>query len=498
MGLIERGARPTRVVVVTDDDATTVADCLDGVAAQGLARVDVVVVDLCSTDGSADVAIRHGVPGRVAVAMPGDLNRIVEIGAADAPNDRLVLIGADQRPDDGWLDAALAELERHPVVLGEDRHRHHLAVDRSRVGHLDLPTDDPVELCRRVRAAGATLGIAAGMSATAAAPLAATGTGLPVLAPPRSPERLPGLVSVVLCTRDRPDHLARCMASLEKLDDHDHEIIVVDNHDRPTVDASLLPVRARVVHEPRQGLDVARNRGVAEAAGSVVAYVDDDCEVDPHWLTALRVGFADRQVQAVTGRVRPASLAAPSQRWFEAHFSFDRGPVPQRFTPWDRRPWYPMWSGGVGAGCNMAFRRDELLAAGGFDEALDMGTRIGGGGDLDAFVRLLDRGSIIAYQPDALVWHHHRATERDVTRQFFGYGLAVGALLAKSVLLRPRHRLTAVRFFLDRLRVGVRLARASRAGAHVLPVRLVAVDVLGQLVGPLVYLAVRRRAAGGP
>ncbi|HEU5085477.1 MAG TPA: glycosyltransferase family A protein, partial [Acidimicrobiales bacterium] len=391
--------------------------------------------------------------------------------------------------------AAHRALDQHPLVLACGGHPHHLAVDRSRLGHLRLADADPAELCRRVRAAGGTLAVAPDLLATAAATAPAPGAALPVVAPPDVPPGTAGLISVVLCTRDRPEHLARCLASLSALADDHHEIIVVDNHERPTVDPTALPARARVVHEPRRGLDVARNRGLAEATGTVVAYVDDDCEVDPHWLTALRVGFADAQVQAVTGRVRPASLATPSQRWFEAHFSFDRGPHAQRFTPWDRRPWYPMWSGGIGAGCNMAFRRDELLAAGGFDEALDMGTRIGGGGDLDAFVRVLDRGSVIAYRPDALVWHHHRATERDVTRQFLGYGVAVGALLAKSVLHRPGHRLTAVRFFVDRLRIGVRLARASRSGAHGLPVRLVVVDLLGQLAGPLVYLAVGARSS---
>lgn len=478
------------------DDAGTIDDCLDGLAALGAHRLDVVVVDLDSRDGTADVAIRHPLPGRVVVTPAGDLDRVIAAGAEDAPSDRIVLIGADLRPEPGWLDAVHRALDHHPVVVAGDGHPHHLAVDRARVGHLSLPTDDRTELCRRTRAAGASLGVAADLLATAAAGSGpAPGRALPRLPPPTGQDRLDGLISVVLCTRDRPDHLARCLASLSRLDDGDHEIVVVDNHERPTVDATVLPARARVVHEPRRGLDVARNRGLAEATGAIVAYVDDDCEVDPHWVTALRVGFADRRVQAVTGRVRPASLATPSQRWFEAHFSFDRGPHPQRFTPWDRRPWYPMWSGGVGAGCNMAFRRDELLAAGGFDEALDMGTRIGGGGDLDVFVRVLDRGSVIAYRPDALVWHHHRATERDVTRQFFGYGVAVGALLTKSALLRPAHRLTAARFFLDRIRVGARLARASRSGAHLLPVRLLLVDLLGQLAGPLLYLSTRGRTA---
>ena len=489
----------TRVGVVARDHASTITDCLDGLSEQGAERVDVVVVvvDHESSGRVADIGIHHPLPRRVVVVASDNLDRVMEAATPDAPGGRILLLGADRRPEPGWLDAALDALEHAPVIFGPDHDPGNLAVDRSRLGPLSFEAGDTCELIGRVRAAGANVGVAPGMRTARAEHRMPDTTSLPEMpATGAPPGAFTGKVSIVLCTRDRLGSLARCLASLDRLDDHDHEIIVVDNHDQPSVGEASLPDRARVVYEPRRGLDRARNRGMDEANGDVVVYVDDDCEVDPRWLTEIRAGFADPVVRAVTGRVRPAGLGAPSHRWFEAHFSFDRGTKAQRYTPWDSRPWYPTWSGSVGAGCNMAFRRDELIAVGGFDELLDMGTTIGGGGDLDVFVRVLDRGSIIEYRPDALVWHHHRSTEQDVRRQFFGYGVAVGAMVTKSILDRRGQRVNAARFYLDRLRIALRLLRQSRAGAHVVPVRLLLIDTAGQLVGPVVYLAARLRGRG--
>jgi glycosyltransferase involved in cell wall biosynthesis len=488
-----------RIVVVARDDAATLADCLDGVAAQDLDGIDVVVVDLDSSDGAADVAIRHPLPARVVVMPPGDLDGVVEAASMHLGPHPVVLLPASRRPVEGWIEAALAALDRAWVVLAPGSDLTHVALDRPRLGPLRLfdGIGDRDELARRVEAAGGGVTVAEGMRTVAACRRDGDtpGAALPTtLRRSRQVPRYEGLISVVVCTRDRPDQLARCLASISGLRDPCREVIVIDNHERQTVDDASLPAGVRVVHEAGRGLDVARNRGIAEARGEIVAYVDDDCEVDPLWIDGLRIAFCDPHVDAVTGRVRPASLGQPAQRWFESHYSFDRGTVAQRFTPWDNRPWYPLWTGGVGTGCNMAFRRSTLTAVGGFDEILDMGTSIGGGGDLDVFARLLDRGSVLHYTPDALVWHHHRATEAQAFRQFWGYGVSVGALVAKSIIERPGMRLVAVRFFLDRLRSGVRTVRHRRRGRSLLPVRLVLVDLAGQCAGAFIYLAARGRA----
>lgn len=487
-------ASTARVVVVAGEHAGTIVDCLDGVAAACPPDAEVWVVDRGGGDGTADLAIRHCRVDRV-VPITAHPQQVLELGGKQAR--RIVVLDAAVRPEPGWYDAAVGALDETAVVLGPDRSWTNMAVDLTKLRDVRLLAGDGPdatdELLRRARAAGVEGAVADDMRTAPACPAAPRPHLLPPTRPPVPGPRQPGLVTVVVCTRDRPLQLARCLRSLERVRDDDHEVLVVDNHATPTVDPGALPPGARLVHEPRRGLDVARNRGTVEAAGDVIAYIDDDCEADPHWLDALRAALADPDVGAVTGRVRPAHLTLPTERAFEAAFSFDRGPERRRFTPWDDRPWYPLWAGPVGTGCNMAFRWETLVDVGGFDELLDVGSSIGGGGDLDAFARLLDRGVLVEYAPDALVWHHHRRNQEALEEQFRGYGESVGALLMKAVLDRPGLRVTAVRYFGERLANGLRLERDARDGASVVTVPLARTFLRGQLRGPARY--VRARAA---
>jgi glycosyltransferase involved in cell wall biosynthesis len=489
-----RWGRPSaRVVVVAHNDESTVGDCLDALHEQRRRDVEVIVVDRSSDDRTTDVAIHHPAVDAVVVTGPSaPLLSVLEAASIFTTTHLLLVVPADRRPGPRWIERGLALLEHHEVVLDGDGPGV-LAVDLDAVRHLDaFGSEDPAEVRRRLAAAGRCFIPSPSDFAVGPARSEAPAVGAPPVA--RAPEGLrpamTGRISVVVCTRDRAAPLRRCLASLAALDDDDHEVVIVDNHEAPAVEPTTCE-RWRVVHEPRQGLDIARNRGLAEATGTVVAYVDDDCEVDPNWLTALRAAFADPAVQAVTGRVRPASLRRPSERHFEVHFGFDRGTRPARFTIHDLRPWFPLWGGVCGTGCNMAFRTDALRAAGGFDELLDMGTSIGGGGDLDVYTRLVESGAVIAYEPTALVWHHHRPDARSARRQFVGYGTSIGALLTKAVVERPGLRREAWRFGRFRLRHSLHLARIAARGTYPVPAHLVVLEMYGVLRGPWRYLRAR-------
>jgi GT2 family glycosyltransferase len=302
---------------------------------------------------------------------------------------------------------------------------------------------------------------------------------------PRSPTRAP-LISVVVCTRDRPKALDRCLASLGRVADPAFETVVIDNSRKPALQVGDVEAAgARYVHEPNLGLDAARNRGVAEAQGDIVAFIDDDCEADPTWLRELRNAFKDRAVSAVTGRVLPSSLALPSERWFEAWFSFDRGV--HRFRVDHRVRRVASFPGAIGTGCNMAYRKATLEQVGPFDEAFDMGTPIGGGGDLDMFARVIDAGGTIAYEPQAIVLHYHRTTPKAVRKQFFGYGVAGGALCTKYLLHRRGYRLRTLRVYLASLKRKGGGLRARMRGTTSFPVSLILLDIAGQLWGPIAY-----------
>jgi len=112
----------------------------------------------------------------------------------------------------------------------------------------------------------------------------------------------------------------------------------------------------------------------------------------------------------------------------------------------------------------MAFDVALLRQLGGFDEALDTGAPLPGGGDLDIFYRVLRARRAIVYEPRYAVRHEHRETVAQLRRQYWSWGLGMMAFLVKSWRADPayRQRQTAlVRWwFLDQFKsLGMAVAR---------------------------------------
>lgn len=218
-------------------------------------------------------------------------------------------------------------------------------------------------------------------------------------------------LSVIVCTRDRPQALAGCLASLLAQRCPAGEILVVDN----SASGSAIGVCAgfptvRYVHEPRPGLSVARNRGLSEARGKLLAYTDDDVEATPGWTAELIRAFELSGADAVTGLVLPATLDDPAQQSFQ----FEMGAFGASYRPCEfgelfftrnRSRGVQAWR--VGAGANMAFRREVFTRVGGFDERLGAGAS-GCSEDSELWYRLLAAGGRCYYEPRAVVGHHHR------------------------------------------------------------------------------------------
>ncbi|HEU5332445.1 MAG TPA: glycosyltransferase [Actinocrinis sp.] len=309
-------------------------------------------------------------------------------------------------------------------------------------------------------------------------------------------------VSVVVATRERPDLLERCLTSLAHLEYPRYEVIVVDN--APTSDRTEHLVRERFastaayVREPIRGLASAHNRGLAEAQGSVIAFTDDDVIADRDWLAALAEGFgAGPDVGCVTGLIVPAELETRAQVMLESTGAFAKGFTRRHHHADQARvqdPLYPFTAGRLGSGANMAFSAQVLRAQGGFDPAVGAGSIARGGDDLLAFFRTAAAGYDIVYTPDALVWHHHRRTERALRDQAYGYGVGLGAYLTAALVHEPG----MVPAFLRRVPRGVVYAfeqsRNEAAGTAPRRDRLTGLRRRGTLYGPLAYLRSRRFA----
>ncbi|HYC28790.1 MAG TPA: glycosyltransferase family A protein, partial [Chitinophagaceae bacterium] len=91
-------------------------------------------------------------------------------------------------------------------------------------------------------------------------------------------------VSVIICTRDRALYVQRCLESLSKIACAPKEIIVIDNAPKNDDTKNIVSNFPNVIYhkEPRPGLDIARNCGIAQATSPIVAFVDDDVTVHPH------------------------------------------------------------------------------------------------------------------------------------------------------------------------------------------------------------------------
>ncbi|MHB8669982.1 MAG: glycosyltransferase family 2 protein [Acidimicrobiales bacterium] len=304
------------------------------------------------------------------------------------------------------------------------------------------------------------------------------------------------LVSVVVCTRDRPVILASCLELLQQLHYDNFEVIVVDNAPSSEQTRSCFidlvgdDQRFRYVQEPLPGLSRARNRGLAEAKAQYVAFTDDDVMVDPWWLEGIVAGFArDPLTGCVTGLVPPAELDDPAQQFFDRRYSWSSHLETRVFDlngRGDESPLYPFSAGLFGTGANFAVDRELLEDLGGFDEALGAGSPAGGGEDLDAFVRVLRAGRSLVYEPSAIVWHVHRASARALRRQLFYYGVGLTAFLTKYLLdLRTAGEIVA------RLPAGLRRGRRIWSPAEIggpAPKALVLAEVAGMLAGPFAYL----------
>ncbi|MFA7430446.1 MAG: glycosyltransferase [Rhodospirillaceae bacterium] len=240
----------------------------------------------------------------------------------------------------------------------------------------------------------------------------------------RAPEQPPpASVSVVICTRNRPKELARCLKSFATQTRTPDQVVVVDNaSDDDSTRLVALAAGAEYVLEPRVGLDRARNAGARAARCDIVAYTDDDVVLDPHWLERLASGFTHAGIWAVTGLVLPAELDTEAQWQFEHEWGFGRGFRRRDFTPdlYDslRSHGFPSWA--IGAGASMAFRRSVFDVAGYFDERLDVGAA-GCSGDSEMWNRIVHQGGTCRYEPSAVVYHYHRREIADLKRQIRAY-----------------------------------------------------------------------------
>jgi len=299
-------------------------------------------------------------------------------------------------------------------------------------------------------------------------------------------------VTVAICTKNRPEFFAEALRSLTRQKHPADEVIVVDNSGQPEVRLLTQEIYPEALYtiEPLPGLDFARNRAVSEASEDIIAFLDDDVRADPFWLLSIAESFAMfPQAGAVTGLVLPLELETKAQELFEDNGGFGRG-FKRRILPNDSRKVcglkLPLIVEAIslGSGCNMALKNSVVHQLNGFDEDLDTGSLLPGGGDLDLFYRLLRAGYQLVYEPRMIVHHLHRRTTAGLHQQLRGYHKSLSAFLIKTLRNEEgSEKMIVAAFILWRLLKGGYRMGSRLIGRDALPFRLLLSMLLAGIIG---------------
>ena len=247
---------------------------------------------------------------------------------------------------------------------------------------------------------------------------------LPIHRPPQPSSNIPLDCTVLICTYNRAemlaqtlDSLARCRSGFVRWD-----VLVVDNNSsdgtRDVVVSRILdfPVSLRYMFEPRQGKSIALNTGLAATDAAIVAFTDDDVQVDENWIEAsCGPMLADPSIDYTGGPVLPI-WERPCPRWLDQTRADLWGTLaildygPETFVFEERRR--------VPLGANMAVRRALIDRVGGFDPDLGRkGNSLLGQEQAEFFCRSREAGARGLYVPQMALRHHVPA--RRLTHDYF-------------------------------------------------------------------------------
>lgn len=227
-------------------------------------------------------------------------------------------------------------------------------------------------------------------------------------------------ISVIICTYNRADYLTKLLDSLlsQTLSAKSFEILLVDNNssDKTEIIGKDYQGKAknfRYIFEPKQGLSVARNRGLKESISSLVAYIDDDAYASPYWLASVLEAFQkDSQIVCVGGPVE-LDWQGERPRWIPKKYEslytcVDHGPE-ERYLE----------NNTYLVGANIAFRREWLIDQSGFREDLGRkGNCLISGEETQVYHRVFETGKKVYYHPMAKIWHRI-PSERKTWNWFF-------------------------------------------------------------------------------
>ncbi|MFA7289244.1 MAG: glycosyltransferase family 2 protein [Melioribacteraceae bacterium] len=237
-------------------------------------------------------------------------------------------------------------------------------------------------------------------------------------------------ISIIICTYNRVKYIGECLSSLvhQTLSKELYEIVIVNNNSTDNTAEicesfieNYKENNVTYVTERKQGLSFARNRGIKEAKGSIVIFIDDDGEANSDYLEKIYFYFVtDEELVSAGGKVLPKYEGGAEPKWMSKYLwglvtKIDYGNKLEPF-PLGRYP----------VGCNMVFLRSVFDEIGMFDTELGRKGRVGlASEEKEIFLKLSSLGKKILYIPEAVVMHNidkERTTKEYVIKLSIGVG----------------------------------------------------------------------------
>jgi len=184
------------------------------------------------------------------------------------------------------------------------------------------------------------------------------------------------MISVIIPTFNEEENIAQCLVSLchQTVPRADYEIIVVDGGSKDATCEIARKYADKVFTQTSKKVGGARNDGVKEAKGDIIATTDADCILPPDWIKRIGEDFKNPSVVQLYGPVYPIEEGIGN------HFSLFLANTFSRIGYYSRTFYYTL-------GCNTAFRKEAFEKAG-------MYRCIDAGDDLEIAMRLKDQGKI--------------------------------------------------------------------------------------------------------
>jgi len=289
-------------------------------------------------------------------------------------------------------------------------------------------------------------------------------------------------VSVVVPVRNGEATIGRLLESLLEVD-YDRgkvEVIVVDGNSTDRTREIVAKYPVKLLTEEGRGLNAARNTGIRNSRGEIVAFTDSDCLVPSNWIRKIVENFGDSQVGCVGGNVKGYGDDLLSRyadnSLMHVMRSFKERVVLDMIKLFFNYP----------AGCNMAFRRSFIEEVGYFNEALRYG-----GDDIELVERIGKAGGKMVLDPEVLILHKHRSTLKGLLKQTFNWGRGGMLLLKKQrgLVFSTWHLINLLGFLAGLSIIGTLIFLAFTTGLMVFSLVLLGIVLTPSLASALFYVA---------